>query len=130
MYKKILIPLDNSSTDVVILDHIRKLVKLTSSHIVLVHVADGFAARLQGQLNLADSNEITEDQRYLNEQTQILLKEGITAKAFLLQGKEPADAILSLAESEKIASAGSFPCNKKALAVIPSLSKICVCSFK
>ncbi len=101
MYQKILVPLDNSPTDQVILQHIRPLVKLTSAEIVLVHVADGFAARLQGQLNLADSKEITEDQRYLNEQTQLLSQEGIAVKAFLLQGKEPAEAILTLAKTEQ-----------------------------
>lgn len=101
MYQKILVPLDNSTTDQVILQHIRPLVKLTSAEIVLVHVADGFGARLQGQLNLADSKEITDDQRYLNEQTQLLSQEGIAVKAFLLQGKEPAEAILTLAQSEQ-----------------------------
>ena len=62
MYKKIIIPLDNSATDETILVHIRKLAQLTQAQLVLVHVADGFAARLQDQLNLADSEEIKDDQ--------------------------------------------------------------------
>ena len=101
MYKKILIPLDNSATDKAILDHIKSLAVLTKAKVVLVHVADGFGARLQEELNLADSKEITEDQKYLNENCQALVKQGIPAKAFLLQGKEPAEAILNLADSEK-----------------------------
>ena len=101
MYSKILIPLDNSSTDKVILDHVRPLIGLTKAQVVVVHVADGFGARLQDQLNLADSKEITEDQRYLMGVCEVFKKEGITAKAMLLQGKEPAEAILQMAEQEK-----------------------------
>ena len=66
MYKKIVVPLDNSATDETILKHIRRLARLTDAQLVLVHVADGFAARLQDQLNLADSQEIRDDQSYLN----------------------------------------------------------------
>lgn len=102
MYKKILIPLDNSATDVVILEHIRPLVKLTGAQVVLTHVADGFAARLQNQLNLADSQEISDDESYLNKQSKLLSQEGIQVKAILLQGKEPAEAILTLAKQEQI----------------------------
>ncbi len=100
MYKKILIPLDNSPTDEAILKHIRPLAKLSSAEILLVHVADGFAARLQDQLNLADSEEIIKDQKYLDEQCLLLKKEGFRVKSLLLQRKEPADAILETADKE------------------------------
>ena len=65
MFKQILVPLENSPTDKVILDHIRPLAKLTKANLILVHVADGFAARLQDDLNLADSEEIKKDRHYL-----------------------------------------------------------------
>lgn len=100
MYKKILVPLDNSPTDETILVHIRKLAQLTHAQLVLVHVADGFAARLQDQLNLADSEEIKEDQAYLDRICVGLKKEGFRVKAILVQGKEPADGILSVAQDE------------------------------
>ncbi len=100
MYKKILIPLDNSSTDKVILEHIVPLVKLTGAQVILTHVADGFGARLQDQLNLADSQEINDDQKYLNAVSEQMNANHIQAKAVLLQGKEPAEAIQSLAEQE------------------------------
>ena len=100
MYKKIIIPLDNSATDETILVHIRKLAKLTHAQLVLVHVADGFAARLQDQLNLADSEEIKDDQAYLDQVCADLKKEGFKAKAILVQGKEPAEGILSVAQDE------------------------------
>jgi nucleotide-binding universal stress UspA family protein len=100
MYKKIIIPLDNSATDQTILVHIRKLAQLTHAKLVLVHVADGFAARLQDQLNLADSQEIKEDQLYLDKVAADLQKEGFNVRAVLVHGKEPVDGILSVAKDE------------------------------
>jgi nucleotide-binding universal stress UspA family protein len=100
LYKKIIIPLDNSTTDQTILNHIRQLAKLTQAQLILVHVADGFAARLQDQLNLADSEEVKGDQAYLDEVCAGLAQEGFSAKAILVQGKDPADGILAVAQEE------------------------------
>ena len=100
MYKKIIVPLDNSETDKTILFHIRKLAQLTHAHLILVHVADGFAARLQDQLNLADSEEIKDDQAYLDKVVGSLQKDGFKARAILVQGKEPVEGILSVAQKE------------------------------
>jgi len=101
MYKKIIVPLYNSETDRTILLHIRKLAQLTHAQLILVHVADGFAARLQDQLNLADSEEIKDDQAYLDQVCGGLRKEGFHAKAVLVQGKDPAEGILSVAQQEE-----------------------------
>src|SRR3989338_2714175 len=100
MYKKILVPLDHSPADKTILAHIRGLAKLTSASLVLVHVADGYAARLQEQLNLQDSEEIQSDRRYIENQKSKLIKEGFEVVAYLASG-EPAHRILSIAEQEK-----------------------------
>ena len=100
MYKKIIIPLDNSATDQTILTHIRRLARLTGADLILVHVADGFAAQLQDQFNLADSEEIKGDQAYLDELVIGLQKEGFSARAVLVHGKEAADGILSVAQKE------------------------------
>ena len=100
MYKKILIPLDNSSSDETILNHIRSLATLTKANLVLVHVADGYAARLQQELNLDDSQEIKEDKIYLEKRRDELSKDGFLVKTCLVQG-EPADGILSIAEQEE-----------------------------
>ena len=101
MYKRILILLDNSPTDKVILGHIIPLIKLTGAQVYVVHVADGFGARLQDQLNLADSQEITDDQKYLKEVSESMKSQHINVAAVLLQGKEPADAILTFAQKEQ-----------------------------
>lgn len=99
MYKRILIPLDNSPADKVILQHLRPLAKLTGAELILVHVADGYAARLQNQLNLEDSEEIKEDRQYLEKQKNNLSNEGFKVTAYLTGG-EPADKILVIAEKE------------------------------
>jgi len=100
LYKKIIVPLDNSVTDETVLIHIRKLAQLTHAQLILVHVADGFAARLQDQLNLADSEEIKDDQAYLDKVAAGLRNEGFDARAILVHGKEPVDGILSVAQKE------------------------------
>ncbi|MBI3602149.1 MAG: universal stress protein [Candidatus Omnitrophica bacterium] len=100
MYRKILISLDNSPTDETILVHIRPLARLMKAELVLVHVADGFAARLQDELNLADSEEIKKDQGYLDGRCQELTQQGFKVKSILAQGKEPAEGILNVAGSE------------------------------
>lgn len=99
MYKQILVPLDHSPADKTIISHIQILAAALKSGLVLVHVADGYVARLQNELNLADSEEIQKDHEYLNEQKNLLEKAGIPVKAYLVAG-EPPDQILSIAEKE------------------------------
>ena len=99
MYKKILVPLGNTPSDQAIIDHVKELGKLSGGEILLVHVADGYVARLQDQLNLADSEEIKSDQRYLEKCRKDLEKNGRKVKTFLVQG-EPADKILDVARQE------------------------------
>ena len=100
MYKKIIVPLDNSPTDETILTHIRQLARLTGACLILVHVSDGFVARLQDQFNLVDSEEIKDDQAYLDRVYSGLHKEGFNVKAVLVQGKEPVEGILSVVQDE------------------------------
>ena len=99
MYKKILVPLDNSPSDQSIIDHIQPLAKLTGGNVLLVHVADGYVARLQDQLNLADSEEIKSDEAYLERRQKELEKAGLKVKTLLVQG-EPAEEILKIAGEE------------------------------
>ena len=63
MYDKILVTLDCTPTDRAIIEHVKQLAKLTHSHLVLLHVADGWAARTYG--SDAVGPEITEDTAYL-----------------------------------------------------------------
>ena len=99
MFKKILVPLENSPTDNVILKYVRPLAKMTQAGIVFVHVADGYAARFQNQLNLQDSEEIQRDRQYLESRKNELTNEGFHVKTYLSSG-EPSDEILYIAEKE------------------------------
>lgn len=99
MYKKILVPMDISSTDDTILSHIRPLARSTGASLVLVHVSDGFAARLQNQLNLADSDEVCKDRKYLEDVVARLKADGLDAHCHLLMG-DPVEGILDLVNEE------------------------------
>ncbi len=99
MYKQILIPLDNSAADETILKHIRPLAKLMQSKIILVHVADGYVARFQEQLNLQDSEEIKKDRIYLESRKNELTQNGFSVTAYLVAG-EPSKLILDIAQKE------------------------------
>lgn len=100
MYKSILIPLENTSVDRTILDHIQPLARMTGARIVLIHVADGYVARNQAQLNLEDSEEMKSDRKYLADCERELTGAGFQVAAHLLQG-EPAEQILRLAADQK-----------------------------
>jgi nucleotide-binding universal stress UspA family protein len=63
MYKTILVTLDGTPSDRAIIEHVKQLARLARSRIVLLHVADGWAARTYGRD--AVSPEISEDTAYL-----------------------------------------------------------------
>ena len=91
MYNKILVTLDGTPTDRAIIEHVKQLAKLAQSRVVLLHVADGWAARTFGAD--AVSPEITEDTAYLNQVRSEFQSAGIPAEAELAFG-EPADEIV------------------------------------
>lgn len=99
MYKHILVPLENSPTDAVVLKHVRELARFCGAKLTLVHVADGFGARHQRLFNLAESEEMAKDREYLQHLEEELAAEGHEVVCILAQG-EPADEILRLAASE------------------------------
>jgi nucleotide-binding universal stress UspA family protein len=91
MYKTILVTLDGTPTDRAIIEHIKQLAKLTQGRVILLHVADGWAARTFG--SEAISPEITEDTAYLNRVRSEFQSVGIPAQAELAYG-EPANEII------------------------------------
>jgi len=91
MYDTILLTLDGTPTDRRIIEHVKELAKLAHSRLVLLHVADGWAARTYGPD--AVSAEITEDTAYLKKVQAEFEAAGISAQAELSYG-EPADQII------------------------------------
>lgn len=101
MYKTILVPVENRETDETILRHIRPLAKLTNASLMLVHVADGWAARHYETLKLRESEEMQRDREYLNALENKLRAEGFEVSSVLAMG-EPATEIIKLARSQPV----------------------------
>lgn len=96
MYKKILVALENSRFDRALLSHIGALAPLHRSEVLLVHVADGFAARNYEQLKLAESQEMKDDRAYLETSAEELRGRGLPVTTHLALG-DPATGILDTA---------------------------------
>ena len=97
MYDTILVTLDGTSTDRAIIEHVKNLAKLANSRLVLLHVADGLAARSFGPD--AVSAEIAEDTAYLEKIRAEFQTAGISADAELAYG-DPADQIIQWVEKK------------------------------
>ena len=91
MYKTILVTVDGTPSDRAILDHIKPLAKLAGSRVVILHVADGWAARTYG--SDAVSREITDDTEYLKHIKDEMRAAGIEAESELAFG-DPAKEIV------------------------------------
>lgn len=100
MYRTILIPVENGPADETILAHIRSLAKLTGAGLILIHVADGWAARNFEQLNLAESEEIRADRAYLERRAEELRAEGFVVKPVLAMGEPSAEIVKFVQENE------------------------------
>jgi nucleotide-binding universal stress UspA family protein len=99
MYKRILVPLEHSPYDETILQHVRKLARHCGASVVLIHVADGWAARNVKQLNLRESEEMREDREYLERIGDSLEEDGIETES-VLAGGSPAEEIADAAVRE------------------------------
>ncbi|MDQ6655459.1 MAG: universal stress protein [Verrucomicrobiota bacterium] len=97
MYQTILVPVENRASDQTILQHIRTLARFAKSKLILVHVADGWAARNFEHLKLQESEEIRKDREYLSALEAELRAEGFDASSMLVMG-DPADEIIKLAK--------------------------------
>src|SRR6476469_1687941 len=84
MYKRILVTVDGTKTDRAIIGHVKELARLAQSHVVLLHVADGWAARTYG--SDAVSREIADDSLYLKQIFNEFQGEGISVETELAYG--------------------------------------------
>jgi nucleotide-binding universal stress UspA family protein len=97
MYKTILVTVDGTPTDRAIIEHVKRLAKIAQSRVVLLHVADGWAARTYGPD--AVSREISEDTEYLKKVQAEFQRAGIPAEAELAYG-DPAKEIVKWVEQK------------------------------
>ena len=101
MYRRILVAVENSPADRTILAHVRSLASLTGAELLLVHVADGFAARHFKDLNLRESEEIRSDREYLAGLASELAAVSITTSTELAMG-DPATELIRLARERNV----------------------------
>jgi nucleotide-binding universal stress UspA family protein len=91
MYEKILLTLDGTPTNRAIIEHVKQLAKLAQSRLVLLHVADGWAARTYGPD--AVSPEVAEDTAYLERIRAEFQSLDIPAEAELAYGEPDKEII-------------------------------------
>ena len=101
MYKRILVCLENSATDQHITEHVKELARLCGSSVVLVHVADGWAARHYEDLKLRESQEMREDRLYLERLVERMNAAGVQTRGKLALG-DPATELIRAVESEPV----------------------------
>jgi len=97
MYQRILVAVENSPADRTILDHVGALAQLTGARLLLVHVADGWAARHFDELKLRESEEMKADREYLEGLQRELSARGLSVDVELAKG-DPATELIRAAE--------------------------------
>jgi nucleotide-binding universal stress UspA family protein len=101
MYRKILVAVENSAADRTILEHVTGLARLTGAELLLVHVADGWAARHFDELKLRESEEMRGDREYLESLRAELQQGGVHADVELARG-DPATELIRTAEENGV----------------------------
>ena len=92
MYAKILVTLEGTATDRVIIDHVKKLAAFMKSRVVLLHVVTSAVAQWHGPD--AAGEEVSQGQIYVNEVKSEFESSGIPVTAELAYGSPPAKQIV------------------------------------
>ena len=101
MYQHILVAVENSDADRVVLTHVEELARLTGARLLIVHVADGWAARHFDELKLRESEEMLDDKAYLARLGEELGARGLTIRTRLAMG-DPATELAKVAKEEDV----------------------------
>ena len=99
MYKKILVALENGEADKRLLPHVSQLAQQVGAELILLHVADGWAARNFEQLKLAESAEMKADSEYLESSAAQLRATGLRVDTLLALGNPPNEIVKIAATS-------------------------------
>lgn len=100
MYRKILVALENSYADESLVPHVAALAAQLQSQLLLVHVADGWAARNYDHLHLTESDEMKSDRAYLEKVAAKLQAQGLKVTAHLALGDPPTEILKTAAEQD------------------------------
>lgn len=98
LYQTILVPVESTEYDKVILSHIVPMAKCSGAKLILFHVADGWAARYFRED--ADSPEVRADRKYLEHLAGELRGKGLEVETILGFG-DPGEEIVRLAGRRK-----------------------------
>jgi nucleotide-binding universal stress UspA family protein len=101
MYSNILVAIEHSQADRTVIEHVQRLAKLTGASLLLVHVADGWAARHFDELALRESEEMKEDRAYLEQIREELTSHGFTTRTHLAMG-DPATELVKVAQAQNV----------------------------
>jgi nucleotide-binding universal stress UspA family protein len=101
MYNNILVAIENSDADKAVLEHVGQLARMTGARLLLVHVADGWAARAYNDLKLRESEEIRDDREYLAHLCEQMVQQGFQTRARLAMG-DPATELVKVAAEEGV----------------------------
>jgi nucleotide-binding universal stress UspA family protein len=101
MYNNILVAIEHSPADRTVIDHVQQLAKLTGASLLLVHVADGWAARHYDELALRESEEMKEDRAYLERIREELAAHGFATRTHLAMG-DPATELVKVARAQNV----------------------------
>ena len=101
MYTHILVAIENSDADRAVLAHVEELARMTGARLLLVHVADGWAARAYKELKLRESEEMKDDRAYLESLKADLTGQGLTVTTQLALG-DPAHELIRAADEEHV----------------------------
>jgi len=101
MYRRILVAVENSAADRTILTHVSELARLTGAELLLVHVADGWAARHFDDLKLRESEEMKSDRAYLEQLRADLVSRGFHVDTKLALG-DPATELIRASEEKGV----------------------------
>ncbi len=101
MYNHILVAIENSEADRAVLEHVEQLARMTHARLLLVHVADGWAARAYNELKLRESEEIRDDREYLGRLCDEMVQHGFQTRARLAMG-DPATELVKVAVEESV----------------------------
>lgn len=100
MYRKILVALENARSDTALLPHVSELAGLVGAELLLVHVADGWAARNFKQLALSESDEMKADRAYLEDTARLLRAKGLVVNTELALGNPPQEILRTAQQSD------------------------------
>ena len=100
MYTKILVALENGEADERLLPHVGQLARQVGAELLLLHVADGWAARNFEQLKLTESAEMIADHAYLAARAEEMRVTGLRVTTLLALGNPPNEIARIATESQ------------------------------